>query len=96
MKNKRRDIDATGTYDPATKVCVVLKGSKVSESISQAPTFRGAKSIEKARVETVKNRIVMKDISFTSCSSAGNYVTGRSTDGFNAWRVEDGKTLGNT
>ena len=31
-------VDAMATYNPETKECVVLKGSKVSKTISQAPT----------------------------------------------------------
>lgn len=93
MKKDRLGVDAVGTYNPDTKECIVLKGSKVSETISHAPTFRGAKSIEKSRVGTVENGIVMRDVAFKSCSTAGNYVTGRSTDGFSAWKVKNGQTL---
>lgn len=93
MKKDRLGVNAVGTYNPETKECIVLKGSKVSETISSAPTFRGAKSIEKARKGTVENRVVMKDVVFKSCSTAGNYVTGRSTDGFGAWKADNGQTL---
>jgi len=93
MKKEKMGVDAMATYNPETKECVVLKGSKVSKTISQAPTFRGAKSVEKYRADTVKNYVVTKDVHFKSCSTAGNYVTGRSTDGFGAWKVEDGRTL---
>lgn len=93
MKKEKMGVDAIGTYDPQSKKCVVLKGSKVSETISKAPTFRGAKSVVKHREGIVKNYIVTKDIAFKSCSTAGNFVTGRSTDGFGAWKVEDGRTL---
>lgn len=93
MKKERLGVDAVGTYNPETKECVVLKGSKVSETISTAPTFRGAKSIEKTRNGTVENCVVKKDVVFKSCSTAGNYVTGRSTDGFSAWKVDNGQTL---
>ena len=93
MLKPRIGVDAIGTYNPETKECIVLKGSKVSDTISQAPTFRGAKTVKKVREETVENSIVTKDVAFKSCSTAGNYVTGRSTDGFASWRVENGKTL---
>lgn len=56
----------------------------VSANISQAPTFKSKKSIEKARAGTVKNGKVIQDVSFKSPSSAGNFVTGRSTDGLSA------------
>lgn len=90
MKKERMGVDAKGTYNPETKECIVLKGSRVSETISQAPTFRGAKSVIKYREGIVENNIVTKDVVFKSCSTAGNFVTGRSTDGFGAWRVDRG------
>ena len=93
MKKAKMGVDAIATYDPETKECVVLKGSKVSETISHAPTFRGVKGVIKYREGTLKNFVVTQDVSFKSCSTAGNYVTGRSTDGFGAWKVEDGRTL---
>lgn len=93
MKKEKKGVDAIATYDPETKECVVLKGSKVSETISQAPTFHGARSIVKSRSGTVENGMVMIDVVFKSSSTAANYVTGRSTDGFAAWKVEDGRTL---
>ena len=94
MKNNRTGVDALGIYNPVTKECVVLKGSKVSRTLSTCPTFRGMNSVLKKRRETVENYIVKKNVSFSSCSTAGNYVTGRSTDGYRAWRVEDGRFLG--
>ena len=93
MKKERIGVNAIGIYNPETKECVVLKGSKVSETISQAPTFRGINGVIKHRAGTVENNIVTKDIVFKSCSTAGNFVTGRSTDGFAAWKVEGGQTL---
>ena len=93
MKSSRTGIDAFATYDPESRVCVVLKGTKVSDTISQSPAFRSAKSIEKTRASCVENCIVTKDTSFNSCSSAANFVTGRSKNGFITWRVEDGRTL---
>ena len=93
LKRERIGADAQGTYNPATKECNVLKGSKVSSVISHAPSFRGAKSVAKSREGTVKNNIVIMDVTFKSCSTAANYVTGSSTDGFSAWKVEDGRTL---
>lgn len=94
MQNSRTGVDATGIYNPVTKECVVLQGSTVSRTISTCPSFRGVKSIQKKREQTVKNCIVIRNVRFTSCSSAGNYVTGRSTDGYRSWRTENGRKLG--
>ena len=38
------------------------------------------------------NRLVV-DVTFKSSSTAGNFVTGRSTDGPGSWKTLDGKRL---
>ncbi|MBR5678002.1 MAG: DUF4357 domain-containing protein [Paludibacteraceae bacterium] len=93
MKIPRVGVDAKAVYDTDTKETVVLKGSKVSDRISDAPTFRGRNTIEKSRSGCCKNNILQKDLVFKSPSTAGNIVTGRSTDGLQAWHTEDGKRL---
>ncbi|MCC3385044.1 DUF4357 domain-containing protein [Enterocloster citroniae] len=35
----------------------------------------------------------MEDISFKSSSTAANFITGRSSDGFSTWKTEEGKIL---
>lgn len=42
MKKDRIGVEAYAQYDTETKETVVLKGSLLSENISQAKTFRGA------------------------------------------------------
>lgn len=93
MKKDRIGVDAKALFDTETRETIVLKGSKISASISDAPTFRGRKAIEKARDGCVINNILQKDIKFKSPSTAGNVVTGRSTDGLQAWINDEGKTL---
>ena len=88
-----KGINAVAEYDPANKRFVVLKGSKVSESISSAPTFRGAKAIRILREKYVVDRVVKEDVCFKSSSTAGNFVTGNSTDGPSTWKDKNGKTL---
>ena len=94
MKKDRIGVEAYAQYDTETKETVVLKGSLLSENISQAKTFRGAKSIIKFRDGVVgeDNRLVV-DVTFKSSSTAGNFVTGRSTDGPGSWNTLDGKRL---
>ena len=87
------DMLLAAYYDSDNEQTLVLKGSKLSATISDAPTFRGRKTIEKAREGCVVNNILQKDLAFKSPSTAGNVVTGRSTDGLQAWKTEDGKVL---
>lgn len=90
---KHRKYDATGTFNSETKETIVKKGSVVSEDISTAPMFRSANSIRKLRAKSVENRILKKDISFKSPSSAANFVTGYSKNGYVTWKNEDGTIL---
>jgi len=90
---KKNSISATGEYNPTTKQLTVLKGSRVSNFISYTEKFRGTGSIEKNRTNTVKNRLVVKDITFKSASTAANFVTGSSTNGLIAWKDKNGRTL---
>jgi len=94
LNQKNKVIDATAEYDPVTKTFIVLKGSIVSENITNSKTFHGAKSIEKARGNgVVMDRTITRDIIFKSASTAANFVTGVSMNGLTAWKEEKGKTL---
>ena len=84
---------AIAEYDVEAGRFVVLKGSLVSDSISTAPTFKGANAVKDARLSYVKNRKVIQDVVFRSSSTAGNFVTGNSTDGPRSWKDETGKQL---
>ena len=93
ITSKSKGINAITEYNPISKQFVVLKGSVVSDDISTAPTFRGAKSIGILRDKYVVDRVVMEDVCFKSSSTAGNFVTGNSTDGPGTWKGENGKSL---
>lgn len=93
LTNRYGKYDAVAEYNARTKEFVVLKGSHVSDSISTAPTFRGANEIKKRRKMYVMNNIVQEDVVFKSSSTAGNFVTGNSTDGPGSWKNENGKKL---
>lgn len=88
-----KNVQATGEFFPAKKTFVVKKGSKISESISHSEKFRGARSIEKNRLQYVANRIVVADVVFKSPSTAANFVTGCSTNGLTTWKDENGVSL---
>lgn len=90
---KSGKFDAIADYNEHTKEFVVLKGSCVSDTISTAPTFRGAKTIEKQRKLYVEKNIVQENVVFKSSSTAGNFVTGNSTNGPSSWKDENGKKL---
>ena len=86
-----KGILAEAEYDPTDKRFIVLKGSKVSENISSAPTFKSVKAVKTLREKYVVNRMVIENVCFKSSSTAGNFVTGRSTDGPSTWKDKNGK-----
>lgn len=88
-----KGIDAVAEYDDSTGEFTVLKGSKVCPIISNAPTFRGRKSIIKQRQLYVEDNVVKQDVVFRSSSTAGNFVTGSSTDGPRSWKNKAGYTF---
>ena len=93
IKRPKNGVDAVAEFDSAAKSITVLKGSRVSEFVSHASTFRGANSIEKSRATYVENGIVVEEAMFTSASTAANFVVGSSINGLIAWKDENGITL---
>lgn len=93
ITNVKLKVNSVGIYNPMTKECIVLKGSIVSQDISKAKSFRGSRAIETKREKTVRDCVVIEDTIFKSSSTAGNSVTGRSTDGLSAWKDEAGRSL---
>jgi hypothetical protein len=89
----KSNINAMANYDIENKCFTVLKGSTVSESIAHSEKFRGAKSIEKARLGVLDGTKLIQDVLFKSSSTAANFVTGASTNGLTAWKAKDGRTL---
>ena len=90
---RKNGIDAFAIYDKASGAFTVLKGSKVSESVTHSEKFKGTKSIVKAREGTITDGIVIKDVVFKSSSMAANFVTGVSSNGLITWKDENGRTL---
>ena len=94
LVSRKMQVNAVGEYTPESGELIVLKGSIVSLSLSESKTFRGRKSIEKAREDTIEGNAVIKDITFKSPSTAANYVTGGSSNGMRLWKTEEGIPIG--
>ena len=93
IRSKKKDYDAKGLYDFDNNVLVVLAGSKVSAKVAHSEKFHGATLVEKYRNEYVENCVVIKDVTFSSPSTAANFILGRSCNGLITWKDEDGNTL---
>ena len=93
LKKISKNILVEGEYDPIKKIFIIFKGAKVSEEVSTAPHFRGAKKILFYRKKYTRNGIVTSDVTFRSPSTAANFITGTSTNGLIAWKSKQGVTL---
>lgn len=93
LESKTKGITAEGEYNPETGEFIVLKGSVLSETVVTTGTFRGARSILKAREGCVRNNVLMKNMTFKSASTAANFVKGVSSNGLISWKDITGKTL---
>ena len=94
IKRKKHNIDAVAEYIPETGEFIVLENSKVSDAISQSVKFRGVKAVREKREANVDDdNLVVKNVVFKSPSTAGNFVTGFSTNGLDAWKDENGRSF---
>ncbi|MBU5465107.1 DUF4357 domain-containing protein [Anaerotignum sp. MSJ-24] len=84
---------ATAEYDG--KVMTVLAGGKIN--LDFAEHIRGGKLAKAYRENPEyvdKDGNIIKNCEFTSPSTAAQFVTGRSTNGYEAWKVEKKLSLG--
>jgi hypothetical protein len=93
LKPRTGSSFAEGIYDG--KTLMVLKGGKISDDF--AAHIRGGKIAKTYREDKLfvdENHCIIKECVFSSPSTAAQFVTGRSTNGYEAWKVEFKKSLG--
>lgn len=93
LKSRNGDCFADGVYEDGK--IIVLKGGMISSDF--ADHIRGgrkAKSFRENPEYVDENRNIIKECIFDSPSTAAQFVTGRSINGYAAWKVEKKKTLG--
>ena len=77
------------------KTMTVLPGGKISEKFAaHIQGGRKAKSYRNDSNYVDSKRNIVKACVFTSPSTAAQFVTGRSTNGYEAWKVDEKKSLG--
>lgn len=93
IKSRTTDIHAEAVYDGETMT--VLPGGRISTDFaSHIHGGRKAKSYRNSAEYVDADRIILKECIFSSPSTAAQFVTGRSTNGYEAWKVEAKKNLG--
>jgi len=84
---------ATGLFDKTETI--VLKGSTIRVNIPDDK--KGADVVKKTRCDRKivdSSGIVLADCAFSSPSTAAQFVTGRISNGYVAWRVDAKNNLG--
>lgn len=87
LKSKKNTHYATAHYD-GEKI-VILKGSRINKVESFSQMGDTVKNIRKDRNAVDEEGVLLKDIEFSSLSTAAMFVTGRSVNGYIAWRIDD-------
>ncbi len=90
---RNTDAHAEAIYEGET--ITVLPGGKISEDFAaHIQGGRKAKSYRNNSEYVDSDRNIIKKCVFTSPSTAAQFVTGRSTNGYVSWKVEKKKNLG--
>lgn len=87
LNNRNKMFAAVDEYNPKTNEMKGYKNSFLNDEIKKN---RETKSIIEKRNIYFKNNILLEDVTFNCSSTAGNFVTGRSTNGWNVWKDENG------
>ena len=91
LKSKHGTHYATGKYDGSE--LIVLKGSKINQIDSFPKMPRDIRNLRNNSEIVSPNGVVLQNVVFSSPSAAAVFVTGRSSNGYIAWRIEDKVSL---
>ena len=92
LKSRNNLFSATGYYQEG--LFTVCEGSRINLKV--ASHIRGGKSANHYRLNPEyvdENGILLKACVFTSPSTAAQFVTGTSRNGYQVWKDEQGKCL---
>ena len=88
LYSSKRDYYARGLFFGSR--LTVLQGSRVSDTVASSADDR-TRTLRRDYVD--QNSVLLRDLTFTSPSSAGMFVTGRSCNGWVSWTTPDGTQL---
>lgn len=92
IRNKQNEIIARGLYQDGA--VTVKAGGHISE-VFAFHGHGGAMALKfRNNPEYVNQCLIIKDCRFDSPSTAAQFVNGRSTNGYIAWRTDEGLNLG--
>ena len=89
---KKINFTTDATAKQNSEGFVVLKGSKIAPSSDGDINISPGNS-KKRKECKIENNVLQEDVLFNSPSSAAEFVTGKSSNGWISWKTKDGKTL---
>ena len=89
---KKINFTTDATAKQNSEGFVVLKGSKIAPSSDGDINISPGNS-KKRKECKIENNVLQEDVLFNSPSSAAEFVTGKSSNGWISWKNKDGKTL---
>ena len=87
LKSKKDTHYAVGEYDGQR--VTILPDSKINTTLSYAAMSEKIKLIRNNPEYVSAEGIILKEIEFGSPSTAAQFVTGRSVNGYISWRIDD-------
>lgn len=72
---------------------IVLSGSKINPTVAFPQMSEELKHMREDRAIVNEQHVLLVDMKFASPSSAAQFVTGRSVNGYIAWRPDDKMSL---
>ena len=87
LKSNRHQHYATGDYENNT--ITVFKGSQINTDITYGKMPKRIIALRNDRRLVSETGIVLVDLVFNSPSEAAQFITGRSVNGYIAWRIDD-------
>lgn len=94
LKKPRSGVYAEGNYNFDTRETIVYSGAQVSSDVREYKSTMASDKLNELRAKFVKDNILQQDLTFSSASTAGFFVTGRSTNGMVAWKNEENIKIG--
>ena len=91
-KIQKINFTVEATAKQTSEGFVVLKGSKIAPSSGTDDTISPG-NLKKRKESRIESDILQEDVLFNSPSSAAEFVTGKSANGWVCWKNKEGKTL---
>ena len=91
QKIKKYNFQVEASAKQTSEGFVVLKGSLIGPGDSEHISVGNRKKREECSIDN--NRVLQEDVLFSSPTSAAQFVTGQSLNGWIVWKTRDGKTL---